>query len=154
MKENYIYSIDDFSGKLTSWNVLKFHGKIHTPQEHYQVILSNPNTYEDLIFVSVATSQIGNQLRRLQYQWLPDDSLVIVEVWEVPFLSLRTCFNCNSLESYSIYDLYSYFSEWKIKFTGNLPWNILQKIYDAIKITPRISLITKKKIFGNDFREE
>ncbi len=57
-------SFTDFRNTLTSGQTYLFHGKIDTPQRHYQIILNNEiDDTVDVLYFSVATSQIEKKKR-------------------------------------------------------------------------------------------
>ena len=141
----------DINGLLESfatWQVYLLHGKIETPQPHYQVILNKDfiNTW-NLIYLSIATSQIENNEKFIRNRILPLETLVIVANWEIPFFSKRTCFNCNTISQCDIFSIYTEYLKNKFKYIWNLPQNILNKIYEWIKLSPLVD-IRKKRLIG------
>lgn len=146
-------NLDDFASTLELGEAFYFHWKIETDQPHYQIILNKPNEYDSLICMSIATSQIEKRENYIKRKNFPAETLVIVEVWEVTFLKKRSCFNCNSIETYSVESLFSDYLMGKLKPAGTLPIEVLERIFEWIKKSDAISLHIKKKIFGDDYSE-
>ena len=139
---------EDLLASFSRWQVFLCHGKINTEQFHYQVLLNNDffETWE-MIYLSVSTSNIEWRERFLELKWLDRRTLVIVEVWEVDFLSKRSCFNCNDIYSCNIHQLYWEYLEWNFRYVWDLPDIIMEKILNWIKISKMVSAYDKKAIW-------
>ena len=123
-------TIEDFTDALELGETFYFHGKIETDQPHYQIVLNKPNEYDSLICMSVATSQIEKREDYIKKKNIPAETLVIVEIGEVPFLKKRSCFDCNNPVTYSAETLFSDYSIHKLKPIGTLPEKVLNRIFD------------------------
>lgn len=148
--EGYMYkSADELLGDIQVWDVLRFHGKIHTPQEHYQVVLNAGDATIDFVCMSVATSQIEKRERYIQRHGLDEKTLVTIEVWEVSFFSKRTCFNCNDVLDYNKHDLFGNYLSGALSPVGQMPESIMGQILEGVRMSPMVSPRFKKMIFGS-----
>ena len=138
---------EEMLASLKRWQVYLCHWKVDTIQSHYQVILNNNfQTTGEMVYLSVSTSQIEKREDFVLKKWIPKESLVIVEAWEVPFLPKKSCFDCNSVKSCNIHLLYWEHLANKFILKGELPEHILKKIYEGIKLSPLVSDFEKWEI--------
>lgn len=139
---------DELLNSLKAWQVYLFHGKIDTTQPHYQVLLNKDfNKTGTMIYLSVSTSKIEGREKFIKIRDFPQDTLVIVEPWEVPFLTQKSCFNCNDVVSCDIYSMFWEMLSGNFKYKWDLPQDILEKIYYWISISPNVSKQTKRNIW-------
>lgn len=133
---------------LKAGQVYLFHWKIETEQPHYQVIL-NKDFFESwsLIYISVSTTKIEKKERYITINNFPKETLVITEIWDVDFLPKRSCFNCNEIVSYEVFQLYWEYLSNNFIYKWELPKHILEKIYEWIKISPHVPNYIKRKIW-------
>ncbi len=141
-------NIEDFLSKLNCWDTFLFHGKITTTQKHFQVILnSDININSEMIMFSISTTQIQKKQEFIKNRWLDSDTIVIAEIWEIPFLNERSCFNCNGVTTYDKYSLFWHHLSWDLKYIWKIPSDIMTKILHWVKISELISNRDKKIIW-------
>ena len=139
---------EDLLASFKSGQVYLFHGKIKTEQPHYHVLLNKDfSGTSPMIYLSVSTTKIEKRESNRVYNNFPEETLVIVEIGEVDFLKQKSCFDCNSIYSCSIYEIYWEYLSKDAKLIWNLPDYILQKIYQWILVSPAVSDVTKKAIW-------
>ena len=137
-----------FLSSFQAGQVYNFHGHIDTPQSHYQVLLNKDfqKTW-NLIYCSIATSQIDKKEKFIEIKWFPKETLIILWENEISFFKKKTCFNCNDVLQYSIYDMFSEYLWGNLFYVWKLPDQILERIYNWILISPNVSQNIKKRIW-------
>lgn len=139
---------EELLASLHRWQVYLFHGKVMTPQPHFQVILNDDfNETWEMIYISVATSKVEERKNYIKFRNLSKETLVIVEQWEVAFFSKRCCFNCNDVKTCNIYQLYWEYLENRFTYVWELSKDILEKILNWIKESLLVSDYDKKAIW-------
>lgn len=66
-------------------------------KEHYFIVLNANPCADEIILLSVATSKIENQRRRIRIQGESPETLVIVSPQEYSVFSVPTAINCNAV---------------------------------------------------------
>ena len=139
---------EDLLASFKPGQVYLFHGKIETEQPHYQVLLNKDfNKTSPMVYLSVSTTKIEKRESNRAFHNFPKETLVIVEIGEVSFLKQRSCFDCNSISSCSIHEIYWEYLGKNAKLVWNIPNDILQKIYQWISVSPAVSDAIKKAIW-------
>ncbi len=137
---------DEFISNLVSWTTFYFQWKSGN-EPHYQVILNRKiHNHTKVVFLSVSTTKIHDRERFIESRRFDPKTLVIVENWEVDFLTKRSAFHCNDPLDYDSYDLYWEYISWKLIPKWILPDNILSKILEWINLSTSISPRNKKII--------
>lgn len=141
------YDIDDFIKSLNPWNVFLFHHDlVHSLKPHYSVILTDNLWFNKFIVFSIATSNVDDRIMWIKRTWLDSNTLVIIEEWEVPFFSKRTCFNCNDVKEFLVDEIYWKYLKWTLKPIWNLNTTILRKIINWVLISDLVPEYMKDKI--------
>lgn len=139
---------EDLLASFKPGQVYLFHWRIETEQPHYQVLLNKDfNRTWPMIYLSVSTTKIEKREFNRKIHNFPEETIVIVEIGEVNFLKQKSCFDCNSILSCSIHEIYWEYLWKNAKLIWELPNNILQKIYNWIAVSPAVSDATKRAIW-------
>lgn len=147
-------SIEEFKDRmLKKGSIRNFRGKIETANEeqrHWQVVLHDVDHTDNIFFLTIATSQITKRKEYIQSRNLPKDTLVIVSVGESMYFSLETAFNCNDPIQYGVEQIYAEYTADSSIYRWVIEESILNRIMEAIRISPQISKRIKDKILNPD----
>lgn len=142
------HSVEEFREALSCGDIYYFHGNVDTPQPHYQMVINtNPSGVVEFVFLSVATTNIEGREKYVQFTSQAKETFVIIEPGQIKCLSKRCCFDCNSLISHNIHDLYWHHLQGKFHYKERAPENIVKKILEWIRLSDDVSPRDKKIIF-------
>lgn len=140
------YDEADFRKLLRKGSLWHFRGKIETilpNQRHRQVVLQDIINDEDFFFLSVATSQVEKRKQFIEKRKLPKETLVIVWVGDSKYFQSETAFNGNHPVQYGVQQLFAEYSADPKIYIGEIEKEILEKILEAVRISPLVSSVQK-----------
>lgn len=145
-------SIEEFKNRmLKKWSIRNFRWKIETAneeQKHWQVVLHDVDHNDNIFFLTIATSQITKKKAYIQSRSLPHATLVIVPIGESRYFSLETAFNCNDPIQYGVAQIYAEYIADSSIYKWVMEVSVLNRIMEAIRISPQISKRIKDKILS------
>lgn len=134
-----------FELKLTlrSGTVYYFeHRGIYSTEPHYFAVINADPLSDNVLIMTIGSSQIGKVQRRRKE--LPPDTLVVVDPAEYPDFTKPTIIDCNQVFELSKEELVQKFKTKNLRHHRDLPEEILNKIWNGVKISPRVDEVHKQ----------
>lgn len=121
------------------------HRELSSAEPHFFIVLNSDPISQQILLMSVFTSKIDTQQRRIQRAGHPPETLVPITPTDYPELSLNSCVNCNKVFTKPLAELIAQWSTLRKK-PLDLPLPILAKILNGIKLSPEVSEEEKQLI--------
>jgi len=121
------------------------HRELDSPAPHYFIVLNHSPLTQQVVLMSVFTSKVENQKRRIRRANLPPETLIEISPQDYAELTKESCVNCNKVFTKSLAELAQLHPEMKKK-PLDLSSELLERILKGVEASPLVSEEEKKLI--------
>lgn len=124
------------------------HRELSSGESHYFIVLNSDPMNQKVLLMSVITSKVENQERRIKRAGHPEETLVKFSSEDYGELRVESCVNCNKIFSKPLAELVVQWPHIK-KTPLDLPAGLIEQIIAGVEMSPEVSeeekaLICKK----------
>jgi len=114
------------------------HRELTSSEPHYFVVLNSDPLSQQVLLMSVFTSKVDKQLRRIRRAGHAEGTLVKILPSDYAELSVESCVNCNKVFSKPLVELISQWPNIRKK-PSDLSRGILDKILEGVELSTAVA---------------
>ena len=114
------------------------HRDLDSAEPHYFIVLNSDPLTQRVLLMSVVTSKLEKQKRRIQRSGHPPETLVVLDPKDYSELTQKSCVNCNRVFSKPLAELVAQLSTFRKK-PLDLPQDLLEQIIHGVKASPEVA---------------